>query len=166
LGLAQALIHRPPVLFLDEPTSALDPAGRREVLDLVERLRGETTIFLSSHILGDVERVCDTLGVIRQGELLLVTGRDELLGRYVPDTALVEFETAAAPLPSNLITQLEAEPWVANIQQEDSALRVTVSDLQIGKQRLFPFIAAQGLTVNHYEWLRPTLEDVFLALSE
>lgn len=165
LGLAQALIHRPPVLFLDEPTSALDPAGRREVLDLVERLRGETTIFLSSHILGDVERVCDTLGVIRQGELLLVTGRDELLGRYAPDTALVEFETAV-PLPPSLITQLEAEPWVANVQQEDAALRVTVNDLQIGKQRLFPLIAAQGLAVNHYEWLRPTLEDVFLALSE
>ena len=166
LGLAQALIHRPPVLFLDEPTSALDPAGRREVLNLVERLRGETTVFLSSHILDDVERVCDTLGVIRQGELLLVAGRDELLGRYAPDTALVEFDTAAAPLPPTLVAQLQGVSWVANIQAEEAALRVTVNDLQIGKEQLFPFIAAQGLTVNHYEWLRPTLEDVFLALSE
>jgi len=166
LGLAQALIHRPPVLFLDEPTSALDPAGRREVLNLVERLRGETTIFLSSHILDDVERVCDTLGVVRQGELLLVTGRDELLGRYAPDTALVEFESAAVSLPPTLITQLQSESWVASVQQEEAALRVTVNDLQMGKQQLFPFIAAQGLIVNHYEWLRPTLEDVFLALSE
>lgn len=167
LGLAQALIHRPPVLFLDEPTSALDPAGRREVLNLVERLRGETTVFLSSHILDDVERVCDTLGVIHEGELLLVTGRDELLGRYVPDTALVEFDTAdKQQLPPTLITGLQTESWVAGIQQEDSAIRVTVNDLQVGKQKLFPFIAGQGLTVNHYEWLRPTLEDVFLSLSE
>jgi ABC-2 type transport system ATP-binding protein len=166
LGLAQALIHRPPVLFLDEPTSALDPAGRREVLNLIEQLRGETTIFLSSHILDDVERVCDTLGVIRQGELLLVTGRDELLGRYAPDTALVEFETENGQLPPTLITNLQTESWVAGVQQENAALRVTVNDLQVGKQSLFPFIAQQGLTVNHYEWLRPTLEDVFLALSE
>ncbi len=166
LGLAQALIHRPPVLFLDEPTSALDPAGRREVLNLVEQLRGETTIFLSSHILDDVERVCDTLGVIRQGELLLVTGRDELLGRYAPDTALVKFETDEDQLPAPLISKLQTNSWVDDIQTEDAALRVTVNDLQIGKQQLFPFIAQQGLVVNHFEWLRPTLEDVFLALSE
>jgi ABC-2 type transport system ATP-binding protein len=166
LGLAQALIHRPPVLFLDEPTSALDPAGRREVLNLIEQLRGETTIFLSSHILDDVERVCDTLGVIRQGELLLVTGRDELLGRYAPDTALVEFETENGQLPPTLITNLQTEPWVDNVQLEDAALRVTVNDIKIGKESLFSFIAEQGIIVNHYEWLRPTLEDVFLALSE
>jgi ABC-2 type transport system ATP-binding protein len=164
LGLAQSLMHQPPVLFLDEPTSALDPAGRREVLDLVERLRGETTIFLSSHILDDVERVCDTLGVVRQGKLLLVTGRDELLGRYAPDTALVEFETK--DLPTRLNNELEAMAWVTAVQQTDSTLRVTVNDLQSGKEQLFPYIAQQGLVVNHFEWLRPTLEDVFLALSE
>jgi ABC-2 type transport system ATP-binding protein len=164
LGLAQALIHNPPVLFLDEPTSALDPAGRKEVLSLIERLRGDTTIFLSSHILDDVERVCDTLGVVRQGELLLVAGRDELLGRYAPDTALIEFETEQ--LPPALISTLQAESWVAGVQQDDAALRVTINDLQIGKQSLFPIIAQQGLTVNRYEWLRPTLEDIFLALSE
>lgn len=166
LGLAQALIHQPPVLFLDEPTSALDPAGRREVLNLVERLRGETTIFLSSHILDDVERVCDTLGVVRQGELLLVTGRDELLGRYAPDTALVEFESENGQLPGTLVSTLEMAPWVAQVQQEEAVLRVTVNDLQAGKRALFPLIAEQGLLVNHYEWVRPTLEDVFLALSE
>jgi ABC-2 type transport system ATP-binding protein len=166
LGLAQALIHRPPVLFLDEPTSALDPAGRKEVLNLIEQLRGETTIFLSSHILDDVERVCDTLGVIRQGELLLVTGRDELLGRYAPDTALVEFDSEAGELPATLLSTLESASWVAGVQQEEAVLRVTVNDLESGKQMLFSLIAQQGLPVNHYEWLRPTLEDVFLALSE
>jgi hypothetical protein len=55
---------------------------------------------------------------------------------------------------------------VAGVQQDDAALRVTINDLQIGKQSLFPIIAQQGLTVNRYEWLRPTLEDIFLALSE
>lgn len=166
LGLAQALIHRPAVLFLDEPTSALDPAGRKEVLSLIEQLRGETTVFLSSHILDDVERVCDSLGVIRQGELLLVTGRDELLDRYAPDTALVEFDNGIEQLPPTLVSTLEAESWIAAVQQDERVLRVTVNDLQVGKQHLFPLIAQQGLPVNHYEWLRPTLEDVFLALSE
>ena len=66
LGLAQALINQPEVLFLDEPVSALDPAGRKEVLDLIDGLRGKCTIFMSTHILADVERVCDTVGIIDQ----------------------------------------------------------------------------------------------------
>ena len=59
LGLAQALVHRPRVLFLDEPASALDPIGRRDMLETINALRGRTTVFMSSHILGDIERVCD-----------------------------------------------------------------------------------------------------------
>lgn len=65
LGIAQALIGNPPVLLLDEPTSALDPAGRYEVLDMIASLRGKVTVFLSSHILTDIERVCDTLEIGR-----------------------------------------------------------------------------------------------------
>ena len=82
LGIAQALIHNPPVLFLDEPTSALDPAGRHEVLELIDGLRGKVTVFLSSHILSDIERVCETIGVIHKGDLLFVSNRDVLLEKY------------------------------------------------------------------------------------
>lgn len=92
LGIAQALLHEPPVLFLDEPTSALDPAGRYELLALVERLRGQVTVFLSSHILADVERVCDVIGIIRQGELLLVAEREALLAQYATDVLLLELD--------------------------------------------------------------------------
>ena len=70
LGLAQALVNRPPVLFLDEPASALDPAGRKEVLDLIESLRGQCTVFMSTHILADVERVCDSVGIIADGRMV------------------------------------------------------------------------------------------------
>ena len=82
LGIAQALVHRPQVLFLDEPTSALDPAGRYEVLELIAGLRGKVTVFFSTHILSDVERICDTVAIIHKGELLLESGREELLDRY------------------------------------------------------------------------------------
>ena len=67
LGLAQALVNRPNVLLLDEPVSALDPAGRKEVLDLIEALQGQCTVLMSTHILDDVERVCDTVGIISGG---------------------------------------------------------------------------------------------------
>ncbi|MCL2422581.1 MAG: ABC transporter ATP-binding protein, partial [Micrococcales bacterium] len=69
LGVAQALVNAPDVLLLDEPTSALDPLGRRTVLDLVARLRGRTTVFFSTHILGDAERVCDTVAIVDAGRV-------------------------------------------------------------------------------------------------
>ena len=65
LGLAQALINEPELLFLDEPASALDPAGRRDILDIISGMRGRATVFMSTHILADVERVCDQVGIIK-----------------------------------------------------------------------------------------------------
>ncbi|MBK8647440.1 MAG: ABC transporter ATP-binding protein [Gemmatimonadetes bacterium] len=70
LGIAQALINAPRLLILDEPTSALDPIGRREVLETVASLRGRATVFFSTHILADVERVCDTVAILDHGQVV------------------------------------------------------------------------------------------------
>ena len=67
LGLAASLVAGPDLVLLDEPCSALDPLGRREVLDLIARLRGDATVVFSSHILADVQEVCDTVGILREG---------------------------------------------------------------------------------------------------
>ena len=80
LGVAAALIHHPEVLFLDEPASALDPAGRKEVLDLIENLRGQCTVVMSTHILADVERVCDVVGIIAKGRMLVQSPREAVAG--------------------------------------------------------------------------------------
>ncbi len=165
LGIAQALLHRPPVLLLDEPTSALDPAGRYAVLDLIHKLRGEVTVFLSSHILGDVERVCDTIGIIREGELLLVAGRDELLDRYTENVISLEVDQVSVPGMAPLAAALEQEAWVVAAGVDGSHMRVTVNDVARAKQALLPLIVEHGLVLTRYEWVRPSLEEVFLALS-
>jgi ABC-2 type transport system ATP-binding protein len=165
LGLAQALIHQPPVLFLDEPTSALDPAGRRDVLDLIDKLSGGTTVFLSSHILADVERVCDTLGVIHEGQLLLVEKRDSLLSRYASDVVLLEFDRHSRDLLEAFASELGGQEWISSIQREDVTLRVTVTDVTLGKTKLLSLIAERNLLLSRYEWIRPSLEEVFLAIS-
>ncbi len=164
LGLGLALVHQPSVLLLDEPTSALDPAGRHEVIELIERLRGTVTIFLSTHILSDVERVCDRIGILRQGRLLVNAPKAEVLAQHAATGALVEVETAAAVAP--LKAALEAAPWVRSVAVEaGTTLRIAVTEAPNGREELLALLVAQRAPVVRLEWRRPSLEDVFLALS-
>jgi ABC-2 type transport system ATP-binding protein len=110
LGVAAALIHHPEVLFLDEPASALDPAGRKEVLDLIESLRGQCTVVMSTHILADVERVCDVVGIISKGRMIVQSPREELLERYAIPAFELEGDDHAAL--AKWTETLRSLPWV------------------------------------------------------
>lgn len=165
MGIAQAMIHNPPVLFLDEPTSALDPAGRYEVLDLISRLRGRVTVFLSSHILADIERVCDTIAIIRSGRLELVSGKQELMERYAISAVELEFDYSHLPVPEAFLEDLRSQSWVASVTQDQTILRLAVSNVDEGKHALLTLLAKRGLVLNRYEWVRPTLEEIFLKVS-
>ena len=166
LGLAQALIHRPQVLILDEPMSGLDPAGRRDVLDLLEALREHVTVFFSTHILADVERVCDTVGILHEGRLVEVAGRAELMSRYTTNVAVIEVRSDAAEGLPALATELQAQPWVAGTTVEGGTLRVTASDAEVGQVQLLSLVAGRNLPVLRYEWARPNLEEIFLSQTE
>ncbi|MBN1485782.1 MAG: ABC transporter ATP-binding protein [Chloroflexia bacterium] len=166
LGLAQAFLHQPPVLLLDEPTSSLDPAGRYEVLDLIANLRGRATVFFSSHILADVERICDTIGVIHKGQLLLVSDRDELLQRYEINAAVLRVAPTSYERIEGFAAHLQTQPWVTRVGRAQDTLRVAVNDLPQGKSALWEMIVQQGLVLTHYEWVRPTLEDIFMEVSD
>jgi ABC-2 type transport system ATP-binding protein len=165
LGLAQALIHRPPVLILDEPMAGMDPAGRRDVIELLEGLRGQVTVFFSSHILADVDRVCDTIGIIHEGELLLVADRAELLARYATHAIFLELAHESRARQDDLAARLQAESWVTGVLAENGGLRLVVTDTAVARQSLLPLLVQQGIVLNKYDWIRPSLEDVFLAIS-
>ncbi len=165
LGLAQALIHRPPILILDEPMAGMDPAGRRDVIELLDGLRSTTTVFFSSHILADVDRVCDTIGIIHEGELLLTAARDELLARYATNVIQAECARESWPLLDAFLPRIEAQPWASGVMADNGVLRVVVTDTAVARQALLPLIVEHGLVLNKYEWIRPSLEDVFLAIS-
>lgn len=168
MGIAQALVHRPPVLFLDEPTSSLDPAGRYEVLDLIGRLRGEATVFLSSHILADVERVCDHVAIIREGRLVLVSSSEELLQRYAPSAAVFVFSNLTDEnneAKQAFFQAVEAQPWCLSVSQEGQSVRIVVQDKTTARYALLPLIVEHGLVLERYEWARPSLEEIFLQVS-
>lgn len=163
LGLAGALIHRPQVLILDEPMAGLDPAGRRDVLDLLDALREHVTVFFSTHILADVERVCDTVGILHEGRLVEVAGRAELLARYTTNVAVLEVRADAVERLPALAAELAAQPWAGGVSVEGSVVRVTATDVDTGQVALLPLVAAHGLPVLRVEWARPNLEEIFLS---
>ncbi len=163
LGLAQALVNRPTVLFLDEPASALDPIGRREILSFIRRLPDQegTTVFMSTHILSDVERTCDTVAIIDRGRLLAVADQAELRRRYaVPVfTAVVSGEEADIRA---LRRRLESLPWTDHVERSNDRLRVFASDEDAARRELPATIASSNVILLRYEVGMSSLEDAFL----
>jgi len=98
LGIAQALLNRPKLLICDEPTSALDPAGRKEVLDILASLRGQTTVIFSTHILSDVERICDSVAFLHDGKIVLSNSISQLkLQNKSTKKIILEFDDQVNP---------------------------------------------------------------------
>ncbi len=164
LGVGQAMVPRPAVLFLDEPVSALDPAGRRDVLELIGRLRGTSTVFMSTHILTDVERICDRVAILDRGRLVTEAPIGELLARHARPILEIDPEADQQAAVAALTAALRAAPWTREVRQEHGVLRVYVTDAELAAAAALPLVVASGARLARFERVRPTLEDVFLEL--
>jgi len=164
LGLAQALLPQPRVLLLDEPVSALDPAGRKAMLDIMGDLRGEMTIFFSTHILNDAERICDEIGIIDQGRLVIQARRDDLLARFARPVFEIEVAPDDAPQLAALADRLETTGLIERASLDGVRLRVTARDLDRARREVLPMLADRSLV--RFEMLGATLEDIFLNLTD
>lgn len=159
LGLAQALINDPKVLFLDEPTANLDPEGVREYRDLVTRLAGEgKTVFVSSHILSEVRAVCRTVGLLAAGRLVAQGTIDEVartLASPGGETFRIVVETAE-DLPDL------SDPDIIEFERDGNrAIIQAKSDI---RERLAAAIAEEGLHIREIRLEEPDIEDAFMAL--
>ncbi|MFM7042920.1 MAG: ABC transporter ATP-binding protein [Planctomycetaceae bacterium] len=162
LGLAQALLHRPDVLFLDEPTDGVDPVGRKQIRDLLlaERARG-VTIFINSHLLGEVEQLCDRVALLRQGRVVRA-GRVAELAAW-KGTWLVEF--ASPPVAAATWSTGRLDP-----PDRDGRQRFHPRDTEViaADDAIDAFVAEardRGLSLRHLERERGTLEDVYLEFA-
>jgi ABC-2 type transport system ATP-binding protein len=164
LGLAQAILNRPPILLLDEPVSSLDPEGRVDMLSAIRDLGGEHTVLFSTHILTDVERVCDRVAILDHGLLVTTGPMDELLARYAQPVYRLEPEEGQAPAVARLVESLRAAAWVTGVEEAHGALRVAVHDAGNAGRELLAAVAGHGVALVSFERQRPTLEDVFLQL--
>jgi len=162
LGIAATIVAGPDLLLLDEPCSALDPIGRYEVLELVSRLGRERTVLFSSHILGDVQRVCDTVGVLREGRLLYQGGLEELLVERVTPAYHVRLRPPVEPT----VSELRAQAWVREVVDEGhGAFRVEVASVGEAEVGLVAALARAGARVVSVEPAAADLEAVFLELT-
>ncbi|HLW43485.1 MAG TPA: ABC transporter ATP-binding protein, partial [Candidatus Acidoferrales bacterium] len=154
IGLAQALIHEPEVIFLDEPTSGLDPLGRRMVRDIIraQRDRG-ATVFLNSHLLSEIEITCDQVVFIREGEV--VTSRD----MRTQQEEAVRVEVRARKLSTECIAGLAR--WSESVQVDEERLTLTTPS----RERLpdiLRFLVGSGAEVYQFTPQRMSLEELFM----
>ena len=162
LGSAQALVTDPDLLILDEPAASLDPQGRHDVLTILEGLRGRTTVFYSTHILDDVQRVSDAVAVLSEGEVIAQGPIDELLETPTSAwTVRLNGSTEAAR------TRLSEEPWIADIRVhprgQQELWTVRVSDDAAASQRMLPLLVAEdSVDVVEFHPSERTLEDAYL----
>ncbi|HLO36416.1 MAG TPA: ABC transporter ATP-binding protein, partial [Candidatus Deferrimicrobium sp.] len=167
LGIAQALVGRPTVLLLDEPVSSLDPMGRREVLELMEQLRGETTVFYSTHILEDVQRVSDHVAILDGGRLVTSAPTSELLASFTRDrlrVVLAGADDATAVALASLPGVVSIEPTGRDGDVRTYDVRIVPDAVASVQAAVTAFSAAHGLAVAENHLIRLGLEDVFLRL--
>jgi ABC-2 type transport system ATP-binding protein len=164
LGIGQALINQPRVLFLDEPVSSLDPEGRRDVLEIISKLRGTATVFMSTHILNDVERVCDRVAILNFGHLVVEGPIDELLDRYAQPIYELEPEPQQPDSIERLAGVMRGQAWAREVRTTPDTVRVFVNDPKVAGPAILPLVVSSGVNLIRYERARPSLEDVFLRL--
>jgi ABC-2 type transport system ATP-binding protein len=161
IGLAQALLNHPALVFLDEPTSGLDPVGRRLVRDIIKELCQEgTTVFLNSHFLSEVEVTCDRVAFINHGEIVRTARMD----------SLVEGELTLKIKARNLSPAVQAElgQWSKNLRLEEPLSQKEISQIYmtIDSEADLPainrYLVGQGVEIYSFNPQRVSLEDLFL----
>jgi ABC-2 type transport system ATP-binding protein len=158
IGLAQALLNRPELVFLDEPTSGLDPVGRRLVRDIIKDLRRHgTTIFLNSHFLSEVEVTCDRVAFINNGQVVRTARMDRL----------VEGELTLQIRASYISPKVEAglQNWGAHIRNDDGQISMSITS-EADLPTINRYLVENGVDIYAFSPQKVSLEDLFLQVVE
>ena len=162
LEIARGLMHYPTVLFLDEPTLGLDAQTRRAIWEYIKKMNKEegTTIFLTTHYMDEADFLCDRIGIIDRGKILVINSIENLKNSVGNDVI-----TLTCSNMSKLVTRLKKESWIKKVKQHDSSLTLGV---ERGDEKI-PIIIeiAQSLNIKikSISVRKPTLDDVFLSYT-
>lgn len=162
LGIAQAMIHKPKLLILDEPVSALDPVGRRDVLNMIEEIKKETTILFSTHVLHDAEVVSDDVIIIHNGEAVISGSLSSVRAKHQKPVIHIHLDDADAQDIEAWLGIWRAHELVNELSHEQSVVKLIVSDLEKAKSLILQDIVERRLSISKLEVAKTTLEDLFM----
>jgi ABC-2 type transport system ATP-binding protein len=160
LGIAQALLNEPRLLICDEPTSALDPVGRKEILDILKQVKGKTTVVFSTHILSDVERICDHIAVLSRGKIALSGTLSELKAQYKADCLVIEF--ANKKDKEQFIAAPQIVPYMDKWEQTDTMITFQVKDVSQTEIVVLDVLSQNRILPLKLEVMEPTIESLFM----
>lgn len=160
LGIAQALLHKPSLILMDEPVSALDPIGRREVLNIIDEIKKDTTILLSSHILGDVEEICERLVIVKNGKKIEDTTMIGLLNRNSQNKIRIELSNDR----EDWIEHIKNLDYVKDVELTGNKLKVEVENIKVNKRMLLENALKHHVDIVKFEIANDTLEEIFLKM--
>ena len=169
LGIAQALVARPAVLLLDEPVSALDPIGRKEVLELMRAIKGDTTVFYSTHILDDVQRVSDHVAILDHGRLVRAQPTAELLRSFSGDRIRVVLRSASddtAGAMAAIAGVHDVQPAGREGDLRTYLVRIDPESTGAVQRAVTRLAVDTDLTLIENSLVREGLEDVFMRLVD
>jgi ABC-2 type transport system ATP-binding protein len=160
LGIAQALLNEPKLLICDEPTSALDPVGRMEILNILSLAKERTTILFSTHILSDVERICDNIGILKDGTLALEGSTADIRNSYRTDTIRLEIGQQASAIKT--AEGLRGISGITNIRQDNQIIELEVTNTEEAGVCILSFLLKENIQIIRYEITEPSLENIFM----
>jgi ABC-2 type transport system ATP-binding protein len=161
LALAAAFMNNPEILFLDEPASALDPEGRLEMLELIESLKNDRiTIFISTHILNDAERVCDKICIIDEGKIILTEDLSQLYKTYIQPIFDIEFEEE----PGKEVNRFKKLSWIESIKRKGRRVSLYIKDIDHAKKEVLKEISKLKVNISSYQIRKSTLEDIYIRM--
>jgi ABC-2 type transport system ATP-binding protein len=160
LGLAQALINSPEIVFLDEPTSALDPLGRKEVLDTILSFKEKVTVFFSTHILSDVERVCNRAVILNKGKLIVDDSIPNLRKKF-GDTVL---EMELTNTNEDLFNRIKSNPNIKNLEVNKNNIKMVLLNEELMYEEIPKILFFSKCGLISQKKSEPSLEDIFVKL--
>lgn len=161
LGIAVSMFNNPEILFLDEPTSALDPEGRLEILELIQHLKTKgVTVFLSTHILNDIERICDEVSILHEGKIIVSENLEDLKNKYIQPIYDIEFKNHCLGIKELLMPL----PWIQKVDTNKNYCSIYVNDINRANNKLLKLLANEKNTILSFNLRKSNLEDIFLRM--
>lgn len=158
IGIASNIISSPKILLLDEFVSALDPVGRKEVFDLLEKLRGKMTILFSSHVIDDIERVSDKIIIIHEGKKKMDSTIEELREQFLSKVVELEFLNST----DKTVFLAEKEQFPIEELEDKGHLLITVENMEKFQTAIFSWLAEKNIELRNFRIVTPSLEEIFI----